>query len=262
MNIVQSLLIGLLTGICGIDMFDGLLHIHRPIVSGLLVGIILGDYQTGLIVGATLELVWMGQAPIAGAQPPNVVVGGIVGTVFAIISKQDASVAVGIAVPFAVGVQALITLYFTVLTPLMHKADTYAADANTKGIERINYIGLLILFCSYFIIGFLATLVGGANADSIGAFFDSVAPLTEGLAAAGSIMPAIGFAILMKIMLKKEYMIFLFLGFALVIYLNLNLLAVAVFAIILAIYDFSIQKGKVSSDIAMSNQEGGDEDGI
>lgn len=259
-SIVQVVLLALLTGICGVDMFDGLTHIHRPIVSGLLVGMILGNVQVGLITGATLELVWMGQVPIAGAQPQNIVVGGIIGTAFAIIAGQDASVSIGIAVPFAIGVQALITLYFTIMTPFMHKADDYAANADTAGIEKINYLGLLILFAFYFIIGFLAILVGGSNAEAISNFFTNAEWLTNSLSAAGGMMPAIGFAILMKIMLKKEYLIFLFLGFAMIIYLNLDLFAVAIFGVILAVYDFTVQKSKGEGVEAVA--KGGESDGI
>ena len=82
--LTDALLIGLLAGIAGIDLFDGLTHIHRPLVIGPLVGLILGDVYTGLLVGGTLELVWMGMVPLAGAQPPNVVIGGVIGTAFAI----------------------------------------------------------------------------------------------------------------------------------------------------------------------------------
>ncbi len=56
----------------------------------MVVGVILGDVKTGLITGATLELIWMGGAvPLAGAQPPNVVIGGIIGTAFAILANVD-----------------------------------------------------------------------------------------------------------------------------------------------------------------------------
>lgn len=48
--------------------------------------------------------------PFAGAQPPNVVIGGIIGVSFAIIAKQDPQIAVGIAIPFAILAQVLITL--------------------------------------------------------------------------------------------------------------------------------------------------------
>ncbi|MCD3326114.1 PTS sugar transporter subunit IIC [Clostridium botulinum D/C] len=117
---IKALLIAIWAGIAGIDYFDGLIHIHRPLVTGLVVGMILGDMRTGLVTGATLELIWMGMVPLAGAQPPNVVIGGIIGSSFAILTKQDPKVAVGIAIPFAIAVQGAITLIFTAFSPVMH----------------------------------------------------------------------------------------------------------------------------------------------
>src|SRR5699024_6716967 len=106
--LLESLLIALWAGIIGIDMYVGLLHIHRPVVTGLVVGLILGDVTTGLMVGGSLELIWMGMVPLAGAQPPNVVIGGTIGAAFGILLGVNSDAAVGIAIPFAVAVQALI----------------------------------------------------------------------------------------------------------------------------------------------------------
>ena len=72
--LVQAILVGIWAGI-GVDKLVLQTHIHRPIVTGLIVGLILGDVNTGLITGATLELVWIGAVAIGGAQPPNVVIG-------------------------------------------------------------------------------------------------------------------------------------------------------------------------------------------
>ena len=73
--LVQAILVGIWAGIAGVDKLVLQTHIHRPIVTGLIVGLILGDVNTGLITGATLELVWIGAVAIGGAQPPNVVIG-------------------------------------------------------------------------------------------------------------------------------------------------------------------------------------------
>ncbi|MGH4122151.1 MAG: PTS N-acetylgalactosamine transporter subunit IIC [Clostridium sp.] len=239
---VQALLVAIWAGIAGIDLFDGLFHIHRPLVTGMVIGLILGDVKTGLITGATLELVWMGMVPLAGAQPPNVVIGAIIGTSFAILTKQDPKVAVGIAVPFAVAVQGAITLIFTAFSPVMHKADEYAANANTKGIERINYLGLLFLFFFYAIIAFLPIFFGAEAAKNA----VEVLPtwLIGGLQVAGGMMPAIGFAMLLKIMLKKEYVPFLLIGFVLVAYFKLEILGVAILGTSIALYDFYSTKRK------------------
>lgn len=252
----KALLIALWAGIAGIDLFNGLFHIHRPVFTGMVVGVILGDVKTGLITGATLELIWMGAVPLAGAQPPNVVIGGIIGTAFAILANVDPKIAVGIAVPFAVAMQGAITLVFTAFSPLMHKADEYAEDANTKGIEKINYAGMLILFVLNAIIAFLPVYFGADVAEAV------VAKMPEwligGLEVAGGIMPAIGFAMLLKIMYKKEYMAFLIIGFVLVAYFELPILAVALIGLAVALYDYYINNSKGKS----SGRRGANNNGI
>lgn len=234
--LLEATLIALWAGIIGIDMYVGLTHIHRPVFSGLVVGLILGDVTTGLIVGGTLELIWMGMVPLAGAQPPNVVIGGVIGTAFAIIAGQEANVAVGVAIPFAVAVQALITLFFTAFAPVMHKADQFALDANYRGIEYINYLGVAILFVFNALIAFLPIYFG---AEQAAAFVETVPEwIIHGLGVAGGIMPAIGFAMLLKIMLKVEYVMFMIVGFVLAAYLEMPILAIALIGLAIALYDF------------------------
>ena len=70
--------------------------LYQPIVSGAVIGAILGDLQTGLIVGGTYQLMTIGNMPVGGAQPPNAVIGGIM-VIFAISSKLEPAAAVGLA---------------------------------------------------------------------------------------------------------------------------------------------------------------------
>ena len=240
--LVEALLIAIWAGIAGIDMFDGLTHIHRPIVTGPIVGLILGDMTTGLIVGASLEVVFMGMVPLAGAQPPNVVIGGIIGTSIAILGKLDPQAAIGVAIPFAVAAQAGITLLFTIFSPVMHKADKYALNANYKGIERINYLGISILFVFNALIAFLPIFFG---AEEAAAFVQTVPDwIINGLSIAGGMMPAIGFAMLLKIMMKVEYVMFFIVGFILAAYLEMDILAIALIGLAIALYDFYQNKNK------------------
>jgi PTS system N-acetylgalactosamine-specific IIC component len=257
----SALLIAIWAGIAGVDLFNGLTHIHRPVVTGLVVGIILGDVQTGLIAGATLELVWMGMVPLAGAQPPNVVIGGIIGTAFAILTKQDPNISVGIAVPFAVAVQGAITLLFTVFSPVMHKADIMAENGDYKGIERINYLGMTFLFFFYAIIAFLPVYFGAESAQSVVEALPSW--FIDGLSVAGGMMPAIGFAMLLKIMMKKEYIPFLLVGFVLVTYLKLPILAISIIAAAIALYDYYVAVQHRGAGITgLATEEEGVSDGI
>lgn len=256
--LMQAILVGIWAGIAGIDMFNGLTHIHRPIVTGAIIGLILGDLKTGLIVGGTLELVWAGMVPLAGAQPPNVVIGGVIGSAFAILTGVKPTVAVGIAVPFAVAVQGLITLLFTIFSPVAHTMDKKAEEADTKALNRIAWLEPAILFIGYFIIAFLPIFFGANKAQ---AFVQWVPQwILTGLQFAGGIMPAVGFAMLLKIMWKIEYAPFFAGGFIMAAYGKLPILAVAIIGAAIAGYDYfktgnSNVNSSSTSDVSDSNEE-------
>ena len=106
--VAQALMLGLIAGIGILDgRIFGQMMFDRPLVTGLFVGIVLGDVTQGIIIGAQLELIWMGIAGIGAATPPDVVTGGILGTAFAIISGSGVEVALALAVPIAVLAQTL-----------------------------------------------------------------------------------------------------------------------------------------------------------
>ena len=234
--LLQAILVGIWAGIAGIEQFNGTESLHRPIVSGLVVGLILGDVKTGLMAGATMELAWLGLVPLAGAQPPNIVIGGIAGIVTVLVGKQSPELALGIAVPFAVLAQVLINLLFTAYSPIMHKADEYAKEGNIKGIDMINFSGPVVLFAFNFLIIFALILFG---ADKVGPLISALPEkLVGGFKVASGMMPAVGFPMLLNIMLKKEYVPFLIIGFVFAAFLGMDLLAITLMAVAIALYDY------------------------
>lgn len=235
-SLLQGLLLGMLAFFAGLDLFNGLTHFHRPVVLGPLVGLILGDMPTGILVGGTLELVWMGLAPLAGAQPPNVIIGTIVGATFAITTGVKPDVAVGVAVPFAVAVQMGITFLFSVMSGVMSRCDRMTEQGDVRGIERVNYLALLALGSFYFLCAFLPTYFGAEHAKT--AIDVLPARLIDGLGVAGGIMPAIGFAVLLKIMMKNVYIPYFILGFVAAAWLKLPVLAIAAATLAMALIDF------------------------
>ena len=90
MSIVHALLLGLLGGI-GIwdSRIGGMWMLDRPLVLGPIVGLILGDFKTGIIVGGSLELIMMGIVGIGSATPPDTVSGAILATAFAPVTSAS-----------------------------------------------------------------------------------------------------------------------------------------------------------------------------
>lgn len=59
---IQGFLVALVAALVYMESRIGGQHmLDRPIIIGPLVGVILGDPVTGLMVGGSLELVWMGR---------------------------------------------------------------------------------------------------------------------------------------------------------------------------------------------------------
>ena len=59
----------------------GHIQISRPVFAGPIIGLLMGDLQTGLIVGGTVEMMFMGVFPVGGSVPPNAQFAGMMSTV-------------------------------------------------------------------------------------------------------------------------------------------------------------------------------------
>ena len=63
--------------------------IERPLICGALVGLVLGDLQQGIIIGATLELIFLGTITIGGSVPADLAVGSVLATAFTILTTPN-----------------------------------------------------------------------------------------------------------------------------------------------------------------------------
>ena len=265
-NVIQIILVFAWVFIVAIDQFDLLESLYQPIVSGAVIGAILGDLPTGLVVGGTYQLMTIGNMPVGGAQPPNAVIGGVMAVVFAIASGLDTTAAVGLAVPFALVGQYMVTLLFTAMSPMMSVADKMADKANTKGIVALNYAAMGALGLLFAVVCTIGLIGGEAMGNALQAAFDAVPWLMTGLSAAGGMMRFVGFATLLRIMLSNELWGIYFVGFALATIIGYipalsgsALILIAFVGIALALSDF--QTG-VAIKKVNANGNGGDDDGI
>lgn len=214
--------------------------IRRPLVMSMLVGLALGDLKTGIIMGASLEVIFLGISGIGGAMPSDSMTGSIFGTAFAILNHQGAAVALSLAVPISLLAVFVNQLVIFIRGLLLNFFEKYADEDNIKAIEHLQYLSIIGGPLVYAIIGFLGIYLGSG---SISALVHSIpAVIMNGLTVLGQMLPALGIALLLNMIYEKGNMIYLLLGFLLACYLKLPIIAVALIGIILAVILSSIDK--------------------
>ncbi|MDQ0148600.1 PTS mannose/fructose/sorbose/N-acetylgalactosamine transporter subunit IIC [Eubacterium multiforme] len=250
----DAILIGLINVIGYLDYFFGGIMINRPIVLAPLVGLALGDLRAGIIMGATLELVFMGVITIGAATPPDTVTGSVLGTAFAILTGSGAEIALALALPIAMLSQAAKIGVNVLRSSFMPKVMEYAEDGDIKGMERIHWICYIIMLVVMFTIAFISILIGS---DAMKAFVDSIPKsILEGMKIASGLLPAVGFGLLLKVMYSKRLAIFYYFGFLLAAYFNLPIMGIACLGIVVAvILEFVIDASSGNKSISQDSNE-------
>ena len=253
MSIVHALLLGLLGGI-GIwdSRIGGMWMLDRPLVLGPIVGLVLGDFKTGIIVGGSLELIMMGIVGIGSATPPDTVS-------IAIVSKLDVSAAVALALPIATLGQLVGIFVRTANGYFVHMADKAAENADFSGIDKALWGGAILFFVSYFLLVFLGAFLG----SSVISEFVKMIPqfVTDGLNAASGMLPALGIAILMQLLFDKKNAAFFFIGWAMTALFSVNTVGAAVVgtAIAYTIYQYTISNKNHNNSVDMISDDLGGE---
>lgn len=256
--LVQSILIGLIAAFGAFDWQLGTLYAFRPIVLCPLVGLALGDLQTGLAIGASLELLFMGSISIGAYVPPNETVGGVLACAFAISLGESTEAAIALAMPIAVLTLSLKNIMRVIDPFFVDMADKFAAQGNVKGIYAIHFLLGNALGCVlYFILCSTAFYLG---VDAVKGLLDMIPQFAiDGFGIAANILPAMGFAMLGRLVLTKQVMPYFFLGFLITSYAGIPVLGVAILAIIIAIEKFDLLKMGGAAEPALA-AEGDDDD--
>ena len=236
---LTALLLTLLACVATFDaMGPKLFLLSRPLLAGSLAGLIVGDVTLGMAIGATLELIALGVYTYGGATIPDYQTGAIIGTALASAGTGGlpAETAIGIAVglPAALLLASLDPIGRFLPTFLIHGADRYAMEGNSRGLARMHWLGLVPWILPRAIPTFLAALA--LNSGSVTSLQNSIPKgLVAGLTFTGGLLPAVGFGMLLTIMPVKRYWYMLLIGFVLFAYLNVPLVGIALFGLPIAI---------------------------
>lgn len=230
----------------------GWYDLGRPLVASFVVGLIMGDLQTAMIVGIPLQIMYMGNVTPGGAVAWDLSYATYIGTAGALVfgKGMGATELIGLAVVFA-GIGGLVgqmmwNVSYALNLPLNRIANKYAEAGETGKMFIPNMVcGQLIGFACRFIPAVI--LLTSMTAASAQGDFASLIPgwITTLLSTFGGMMAALGMGIILSFLLKKQWQICIFLlGFVMVTYFNLNTMAVAVVATLLAILYYVFQMGQ------------------
>lgn len=213
--------------------FLGTSFIGRPIVTGMFVGLLFGNLKEGLLMGAASELIFMGLMAIGASVPLDEIVGGILGTAFALKNGLGVSSAITLVLPIAT--LSLIVrniLYVLVFPAMTHQADHLADEGK---ITEAGNMHLWMSFLQIILLTVLTTLAFAVGSSAVGKIIRMIPKaVTDGLTIATYILPAVGFGMLINMTYSKKVAPFFFLGFVCAAYLKLNTIATAIIGAICA----------------------------
>lgn len=87
--LIPAILVSIVALLAAMDeQLFGASMMARPLFTGPIIGLIMGDLQTGVIIGATLESMFMGSIMVGSAVPPEVYASSILSIAIAIKTRS------------------------------------------------------------------------------------------------------------------------------------------------------------------------------
>ena len=263
-TLAQALLLGFFCGFakCCMPYTPGAFMYNTVIFNAVIVGAVMGNMQQAMMIGATIQLIYLGVIAAGGNQPSDPCLAAYIAIPIAIASNLNTNAAIALAVPVALlGVQ-ISNLVYLWNGFFAEKADTKAADGDTSGIFTWGVIIPGIIRWGVFgVLVFLALYFGSGTMKQI---LNSIPSwLSNGLTAMGACLPAVGFAIIANLIGKKKYIPFFLAGFFLVQYSKIGTMPLLLIGLFLVFLYLTFTKNEYlrsvdeedDDEVNLSNQE-------
>jgi len=251
LTLTQAILVGLVAALTHLDGgWLGEAKFREPIVTGFLVGLIFGDVPHGLMIGATMQLLWMGVTGVGPTPKLDIGTGGTIGAAVALSTGTGAKDAIIFAVPVALLLQLVNTLMTSAFSAFMPYVDKKIDELKTGVIQGIHYLCGLIAALLYFGITFIGMYFG---TPVIKAVVNGMPGWVEAaLNGVAALLPALGFAMLLDVILTKKLIPFLILGFIPAAFVghDLSMLGITAVAVALALIIYNLYSDLQSKNVA------------
>lgn len=215
----------------------GFTVLYRPLVAGMLVGLVMGHPAEGIAIGANINILYLGWISAGGSLPGDPGLAGYLGTALALGGGLDIEAALALAAPLGLLGGLTWSLRMSLCSIIPHWADRFAEEGNVKWVARSNYIfSQPFLFVLYAVPVMLAAYLGSqAVAGALNWIGQNAIWVMNGLFAASGMLSALGIALNLKFLFRGNVWPYFFVGFVVATYMtDMNLVVLAVVGISLA----------------------------
>ena len=277
-SMIQAILLGFCACLASMPGMGGTSFgnytLGRPLVAGLVVGLILGDIRTGIIVGAAIQVIYIALVTPGGTVSADVRAISYIGIPLAICaikgmgldpsSKQAMDMAAALGA--AVGTLGTVLFYGTATMNLIWQHIGWKA-VEVGNFKILYVVDMGLPWISHFVCSFLPTVIitmaGSSMVDLMKAYLPMDGIAMKTLFTVGSLLPAVGVAILLKQVITKtvDFLTFFF-GFTLAACMGVNLIGAALIGGFFAVINYKIQMLKTMRPAAAGPAYDDDEEEI
>ncbi|HIQ75508.1 MAG TPA: PTS sugar transporter subunit IIC [Candidatus Cottocaccamicrobium excrementipullorum] len=239
----------------------------RPLIGGLVCGLILGDLTTGILVGCAMQVVYIALVTPGGTVSADVRAVSYIGIPLAMVALKsyglgaDTTEGAALATSFGtmVGTLGTVLFYGTATINLVWQHMGWKAVENRQ-YHKLYLIDMGLPWISHLICSFIPTVIMCKLGANVVEMIKTVLPM-DGIAmmtlfTVGSLLPCVGIAILLKQIVKKtsDFVPFLF-GFVLAASMGINLVSATVVAGMFAIINYKIKMLAVTRPAAGDDED-------
>lgn len=247
MNLFQALLLGLLGWMSSIYSpvliggLAGWYTLGRPLISGFVIGIILGDVTQGIILGAAIQALYIGLVTPGGSTPADVNFAAWIGIPLAMVANVGTEYALTLAVPLSfLGVAVTYTV-IALNIGFVHRQDALIEKGNLREAALVPVYGQITNFLFRFVPIFVIDYFGQGLLEKLVAVIPEW--FTNILVIFANMLPLIGFMMLLRMIVKDKFDLIIFtFGFFLTAVAGLPMVPIVIVAAMLALIDFKYGK--------------------
>ena len=275
-NVIQAALLGLFACLASMPGMGGSAignyTLGRPLVGGLVCGIILGDVRTGILVGSAMQLLYIALVTPGGTVSADVRAVSYIGIPLAMLALKSYGLdanspdGIGLATSFGAMVGTLGTVLFYGTATMNLIWQHIGWEAVEKGeFKKLYVVDMVLPWISHIVCSFIPTfvicLVGAIMVDTIKTVLPMDGIAMKTIFTVGSLLPCVGIAILLKqIITKATDFVPFFFGFALAASLGINLVVATIIAGMFALINYQIKTLAISKNTVTSAQDDEEED--